>query len=365
MSQLTENLTVTSQQAKPAIKAAMKANRPSFLWGPPGVGKSELVEEITNELGGHMIDLRMAQMEPTDIRGIPFFNKDLGVMDWAPPIELPTEELASQYPCIVLFLDEMNSAPPAVQAAGYQLVLNGRVGKYVLPKNVHIVAAGNRDSDKGVTYRMPMPLANRFIHLEMRPDFASWQNWAIENQVHEDVVGYLSFAKQDLYDFDAKSSSRAFATPRTWTFVSQLLQEDDMEPETLYNLVAGTVGEGLATKFVAHRKIASKMPNPSDILSGKVKDLDVKEISAMYSLTISMCYELKSALETDKVDNKKFHEMCDNFFGYIMANFETELVVMGAKVALKTYKLPIEPSQLKNFDDFHKRYGNYIVEAGN
>ena len=365
MSQLTENLTVTSQQAKHAIKAAMKANRPSFLWGPPGVGKSELVEEITNELGGHMIDLRMAQMEPTDIRGIPFFNKDLGVMDWAPPIELPTEELASQYPCIVLFLDEMNSAPPAVQAAGYQLVLNGRVGKYVLPKNVHIVAAGNRDSDKGVTYRMPMPLANRFIHLEMRPDFASWQNWAIENQVHEDVVGYLSFAKQDLYDFDAKSSSRAFATPRTWTFVSQLLQEDDMDSETLYNLVAGTVGEGLATKFVAHRKIASKMPNPSDILSGKVKDLDVKEISAMYSLTISMCYELKSALETDKVDNKKFHEMCDNFFGYIMANFETELVVMGAKVALKTYKLPIEPSQLKNFDDFHKRYGNYIVEAGN
>ena len=365
MSQLTENLTVTSQQAKPAIKAAMKANRPSFLWGPPGVGKSELIEEITNELGGHMIDLRMAQMEPTDIRGIPFFNKDLGVMDWAPPIELPTEELASQYPCIVLFLDEMNSAPPAVQAAGYQLVLNGRVGKYVLPKNVHIVAAGNRDSDKGVTYRMPMPLANRFIHLEMRPDFASWQNWAIENQVHEDVVGYLSFAKQDLYDFDAKSSSRAFATPRTWTFVSQLLQEDEIDPETLYNLVAGTVGEGLATKFVAHRKIASKMPNPSDILSGKVTDLNVKEISAMYSLTISMCYELKSALETDKVDSKKFHEMCDNFFGYIMANFETELVVMGAKVALKTYKLPIEPSQLKNFDDFHKRYGNYIVEAGN
>ena len=365
MSQLTENLTVTSQQAKPAIKAAMKANRPSFLWGPPGVGKSELVEEITNELGGHMIDLRMAQMEPTDIRGIPFFNKDLGVMDWAPPIELPTEELASQYPCIVLFLDEMNSAPPAVQAAGYQLVLNGRVGKYVLPKNVHIIAAGNRDSDKGVTYRMPMPLANRFIHLEMRPDFASWQNWAIENQVHEDVVGYLSFAKQDLYDFDAKSSSRAFATPRTWTFVSQLLQEDEIDPETLYNLVAGTVGEGLATKFVAHRKIASKMPNPSDILSGKVTDLNVKEISAMYSLTISMCYELKSALETDKVDSKKFHEMCDNFFGYIMANFETELVVMGAKVALKTYKLPIEPSQLKNFDDFHKRYGNYIVEAGN
>ena len=365
MSQLTDNLTVTSVQTKKALVKAFAKKRPAFLWGPPGIGKSELVAEICNEMGGHMIDLRMAQMEPTDIRGIPFFNKDLGVMDWAPPIELPSEELASQYPIVVLFLDEMNSAMPAVQAAGYQLILNGRVGKYVLPENVVIVAAGNRDSDKGVTYRMPMPLANRFLHLEMRPDFASWQTWAVLNDIHQDVIGYLSFAKQDLYDFDAKSSSRAFATPRTWTFVSQLLEEDDCDADTLYNLVAGTVGEGLATKFMAHRKIASKMPNPSDILSGKVKDLDVAEISAMYSLTISMCYELKEALNTDKVESKKFHEMCDNFFGYIMANFETELVVMGAKVALKTYKLPIEPSQLKNFDDFHKRYGKYIVEAGN
>ena len=366
MSQLTDNLTVTSVQAKKFLQKAFTKNRPAFLWGPPGIGKSEIVTEIANEWGNTLvIDLRMAQMEPTDIRGIPFFNKDLGVMDWAPPIELPSEELAAQYDHVILFLDEMNSAMPAVQAAGYQLILNGRVGKYVLPGNVVIVAAGNRDSDKGVTYRMPMPLANRFLHLEMRADFGSWQEWAIINHIHEDVIGYLSFAKQDLYDFDAKSSSRAFATPRTWTFVSQLLEEDDCDADTLYNLVAGTVGEGLATKFMAHRKIASKMPNPSDILSGKVKDLDVTEISAMYSLTISMCYELKEALNTDKVESKKFHEMCDNFFGYIMANFETELVVMGAKVALKTYKLPIEPSQLKNFDDFHKRYGKYIVEAGN
>jgi hypothetical protein len=366
MSQLTDNLTVTSVQAKKALRKAFNKKRPAFLWGPPGIGKSEIVVEIANEWGNTLvIDLRMAQMEPTDIRGIPFFNKDLGVMDWAPPIELPSEELAAQYDHIILFLDEMNSAMPAVQAAGYQLILNGRVGKYVLPSNVVIVAAGNRDSDKGVTYRMPMPLANRFLHLEMRSDFGSWQEWAILNDIHKDVIGYLSFAKQDLYDFDAKSSSRAFATPRTWTFVSELLEEDDCDVDTLYNLVAGTVGEGLATKFMAHRKIASRMPNPSDILSGKVKELKVKEISAMYSLTISMCYELKDALETQKVENKTFHEMCDNFFEYMMANFETELVVMGAKVALKTYKLPIEPSQLKNFDEFHKKYGKYIVEAGN
>jgi hypothetical protein len=363
MTRTTDSMTVTSVQARKAILKAFKVKRPVFLWGPPGIGKSEVVADIAEEMSGLMIDLRMAQMEPTDIRGIPFFNKDINKMDWAEPVDLPDEALASQYPIVVLFLDEMNSAPPAVQAAGYQLILNRRVGKYRLPDNVVIVAAGNRDSDKGVTYRMPMPLANRFIHLEMRPDFNSWQNWAVNKNIHKDVVGYLSFAKQDMYDFNAKSSSRAFATPRSWAFVSQLLDDEDTDTDTLSNLIAGAVGEGLAVKFMAHRKVASRMPNPSDILSGKVTELNVKEISAMYSLTTAMCYELKEAFE-NKVDNKTFHQMAQYFFSYMMNNFETELVVMGSKVALKTFKLPIEPSQLKNFDEFHKKYGKYIVEAG-
>ena len=366
MSKVSDNLTITSVQARKAVLKAFQAKRPIFLWGPPGIGKSEVVQEISDELGGFVIDLRMAQMEPTDIRGIPYFNKDINKMDWAAPVDLPDEEFAKQYPVVVLFLDEMNSAPPAVQAAGYQLILNRRVGKYKLPDNVVIVAAGNRDSDKGVTYRMPMPLANRFLHLEMRADFTAWQNWAVDKGIHKDVVGYLSFAKQDLYEFDSKSSSRAFATPRSWVFVSDLLKDEDVDTDTLFNLVAGAVGEGLAVKFMAHRKVAGRMPDPADILSGKVKDLSVKEISAMYSLTVSMCYELRDALENKKVNNKEFHEMAKNFFTYIMANFETELVVMGAKIALKTYKLPIEPSLLgATFDDFHKKYGKYIVEAGN
>jgi lysyl-tRNA synthetase class II len=263
---------------------------------------------------------------------------------------------------VVLFLDELNSAAPSVQSAAYQLILNRRIGKYRLPKNVVMVAAGNRESDKGVTYRMPTPLANRFLHQEMKVDFASWQEWAVTNKVHKDVVGYLSFAKQDLYDFDSKSSSRAFATPRTWSFVSELLQEDDSDDNTMTNLIAGTVGEGLAVKFMAHRKIAGRMPNPADILSGKVTTLDVKEVSAMYSLVISMCYELKAAVE-NKVEDKKFQDMADHFLGYMMKNFETELTVMGARIALTTYNLPMMPTKLKNFDEFHQRFGKYILAA--
>jgi hypothetical protein len=358
---MSESRTVTALQAKKSLLKAFRVKRPLFLWGPPGIGKSELVEGIANDLGGLMIDLRLGQMEPTDIRGIPFYNKDIGKMDWAPPVELPDEEMAKDYPVVVLFLDELNSAAPSVQSAAYQLILNRRIGKYKLPDNVVMVAAGNRESDKGVTYRMPTPLANRFIHQEMKVDFASWQEWAVNNRIHKDVVGYLSFAKQDLYDFDAKSASRAFATPRSWTFVSELLAEGD-DDDTTMNLIAGTVGEGLAVKFMAHRKVAGRMPNPADILNGKVKDLNVKEVSAMYSLVISMCYELKAAVE-NKVEDKKFHDMADNFLGYMMKNFETELTVMGARIALTTYDLPFLPTKLKNFDEFHQRFGKYILQA--
>jgi hypothetical protein len=359
---MSDTRTVTSVQARKSLLKAFSKKRPLFLWGPPGIGKSELVADIAQELGGYMIDLRLGQMEPTDIRGIPFYNKDSGKMDWAEPVDLPTKEFASQYPIVVLFLDEMNSAAPSVQAAAYQLILNRRSGKYFLPDNVVMVAAGNRESDKGVTYRMPTPLANRFIHQEMRVDFASYQEWAVNNNIHKDVVGYLSFAKQDLYDFDPKSASRAFATPRSWTFVSQILEDEDGDDDTIMNLIAGTVGEGLAVKFMAHRKVAGRMPKPEDILSGKEKDLNVKEVSAMYSLVISMCYELKGAIEK-KVADKEFHNMADNFFAYMMKNFETELVVMGARIALTTYNLPFQPTKLKNFDEFHNRYGKYILQA--
>jgi hypothetical protein len=228
-----------------------------------------------------------------------------------------------------------------------------------LPDNVIVVAAGNREADKGVTYRMPAPLANRFVHLELRVDFDDWFQWAVANKIHKDVVGYISFAKQDLYDFDPKTASRSFATPRSWSFVSELL-DDELSDATLADLVSGAVGEGTGVKFMAHRKVAGRMPNPSDILKGKVKELKVKEISAMYSLTVSLCYELKDA-DQKKVPN--WNEMADNFFRFMMDNFETELTVMGAKIALSSYDLPIDPSRLKNFDEFHDRFGKYVIAA--
>jgi hypothetical protein len=338
----------------------MHKKRPVFLWGPPGIGKSDIVEQVTKTFSNsHLIDIRLSLWDPTDIKGIPYFDSNNVKMAWGAPSELPDEEMAAQYDNIVLFLDEMNSAAPAVQAAAYQLILNRRVGTYKLPDNVIIVAAGNRESDKGVTYRMPAPLANRFIHLELAVNFDDWFNWSVDNNQHKDVVGYLTFAKKDLYDFDPKSASRSFATPRSWSFVSELL-EDELDESTTTDLVAGTVGEGLAVKFMAHRKVASSMPNPTDILAGKVKELKTKEISAMYSLTVSLCYELKES--SDKND-KKFDDKVNNFLRFAMDNFDTELVVMGIKLALTQYALPIDPDEVECFDEFHNRFGKYIKAA--
>jgi hypothetical protein len=352
--------TVGPKAAKRAVQKAFKHNRPLFLWGPPGIGKSEIVHQIGKTIDAHVIDIRLSLWDPTDIKGIPYFDSTINKMVWAPPSELPDEQMASQYKNVILFMDEMNSAAPAVQAAAYQLVLNRRVGTYKLPDNVLIVAAGNREADKGVTYRMPAPLANRFIHLEMKVDFDDWFDWATANRIHKDVAGFLQFSKKDLYDFDPKSNSRSFATPRSWTFVSDLLADDDGDENTLADLISGGVGEGLAIKFMAHRKVSGKLPNPSDILKGKVKKMDTKEISAMYSLTVSLCYELKDAADKNAKD---WNNQVNCFFEFMMNNFETELVVMGTKLALTQYQLPLDPDEITCFDAFHAKYGKYISQA--
>lgn len=347
---------VGPKSAKTSIAFAIKMKRPTFLWGPPGIGKSDLVQQIGADTDREVIDVRLALWEPTDIKGIPYFDSNAGTMTWAPPAELPTDPDSKA----ILFLDELNSAPPAVQAAAYQLILNRKVGTYVLPKGVDIVAAGNRDGDKGVTYRMPAPLANRFVHLEMKVDFDDWQDWATLHGINPEVVGYIGYAKQDLYDYDPKSPSKSFATPRSWSFVSDLVSDTEIDTESLTNLVSGAIGDGLAVKFMAHRKIASKLPKPDDILDGKVKDLEIKEVSAMYSLTVGLCYELK-----DRADKKvsDWDKMADRFFEYMMKNFPTELVVMGAKTALTNYDLPLDASKMKSFDEFHKRFGKYVMNA--
>ncbi len=350
---------VGPKRAKRAINKAIQKRRPVFLWGPPGIGKSDIVKQIGEDAGREVIDIRLPLWEPTDIKGIPYFDSTANTMVWAPPAELPSDPDSKA----IIFLDELNSAPPAVQAAAYQLVLNRKVGQYTLPNNVVIIAAGNRMGDKGVTYRMPSPLANRFMHLEIRVDFEDWEHWALGHEIHPHVVGFLKQFKGDLYNFDPVQHDRAFATPRTWSFVSDML-DDNLPDSANTDMVAGLVGEGMAIKFMAHRKHAADLPDPSDVLNGKVKEFRAKEVSAGYALVTSLCYELRSRYEDAKRSGKidTFNESADNWLGFMMANFEPEMVIMGAHTVLKNYKVVFDRKKMKNFPDFFKRYANLLTD---
>jgi hypothetical protein len=384
--------TVSPSRLKLAIKHSITRKRPLFIWGQPGIGKSDLVAEVARSQGRPLIDVRLPLMEPTDIRGIPYlaevkvYDKDgnmvrdetgVPITDkefrWSTPSDLPTDEMSRA----LVFFDEMSAAPPSVQAATYQIILNRRIGNYVMPKDVVIVAASNRVKDKGVAYNMPMPLANRFTHLTLEVDADDWKEWATLNRVHKDVVGYISFQPGDLNNFNPSSESYAFSTPRSWYFASELLQEQmpdgtmidtSLPGDVLGDMIKGTIGEGPGVKFMTYRTQAANLPHARDVLSGKVTKLNNKQIDVMYALVTALTYELKdqadrgerATAQGDRKPMDEFQKQVDTFFRFVMDNFEDELAVMGAKTILGTYKLPIEAPVLKNWKEFVKRYSDLL-----
>jgi len=174
-----------------------------------------------------------------------------------------------------------------------------------------------------------------------------------------------------LYDFNPAADTKAFPTPRSWSFVSELMYDSDTENaeesdrSLEMDMVSGCVGEGVATKFQTHRNQKAHLPLPQDILDGKVKSGANIETSGQYALTTGMCYELKEAFEPMKTKgkHKEWHEMAENFLGFMMANFSTEMVIFGARTALKSYKLPFDHTKMKNFGDFFDKYGKLIIDA--
>lgn len=393
--QIMDTNTVTPSRLALAVDHAIKRQRPLMIWGAPGIGKSEIVAQVAQEQGRPLIDIRLPLMEPTDIRGIPYLA-DIKVYDasgnlvrdemglpitekdfrWSPPSDLPTEEHSRA----LVFFDEMSAAVPSVQAATYQIILNRRIGDYHLPKNVAIVAAGNRVKDKGVAFNMPMPLANRFSHLTLEVSAEEWKEHATRARYHKDVVGYISFQGQDLNNFNPSNDGYAFATPRSWKFVSDLIQEVGPDGElvdaristhVLSDLVKGTVGEAVGHKFMVYRTQVANLPSANDILTGKVTKLNTKQVDVMYALVVSLCYELQDAYNraeaTLKVKNDKpmeeFRQKVDTFFRFMMDNFEDELIVMGAKTVLGVYKLPIGAQKLTNWKEFVSKYADLLPGA--
>ena len=257
------------------LEHVLSTRWPAFVWGPPGVGKSSVVRKIANTQKLDLIDIRASLLDPTDLRGIP--TVEGGNARWCPPNFLPSDPNSKG----LLFFDELNAAPPLVQASLYQLTLDRRVGEYVLPDHWHIIAAGNRAEDASITFRMPAALSNRFIHLDFEIDFEDWRTWAIDHGIHPLVLGFLSTRQELLFNMD--SSDRGFPTPRSWEMVSDIINVTEHVSEAS-DIVLGTVGEAASIEFMSYCDSALSEEAIRKIIDNPEKAKLPKNLGNQYAL---------------------------------------------------------------------------------
>lgn len=249
--------------------AAAGTHTPVMLWGPPGVGKSQIVAQIAERAAVPLIDVRLAQMEPTDLRGIPF--RDGANVVWSVPALLP--DAARHGARGILFLDEITSAVPTVTAAAYQLILDRRLGEYRVPPGWAIFAAGNRHGDRGVTYQMPAPLANRFAHYELEPELDDWIAWAHARGIDPRVVAFLRFRPDLLFQFDPARYAAAFPSPRSWEYASRALAKFGDAPELVGEALSACVGAAAGSACRAYLEHLEAMPDVAAIAAGAGGDV--------------------------------------------------------------------------------------------
>lgn len=280
------------------VKRYLNANtrkRTTFLRGPSGIGKSEVVFQTSALLSDHVtnwkgvVDLRLAQMEPTDLRGVPYVDPETKRTTWARPDFLPSEGAG------ILFLDEITSAPPSIQAAAYQLCLTPE--DFGIPSDWMVIAAGNRKSDRGVTYNLAAPLQNRMCDISVDTTLDDFLNHAIGHDIRPEILSFLKDRPDLLHKFTPTGDMQPFPTPRAWFAVSHVL-DCDFPVQDRVEQIKGDIGEEAALVFETHLRTWESMPRIDDILDGKHVDMP-KDLSVRYCVAMG----LATRLDKDNFDN--------------------------------------------------------------
>jgi hypothetical protein len=270
----TENMIELSlQQAAKATRIYFERNIPVFWHGAPGIGKTDGAHALGASMGVPVHDWRANLRDPVDARGLPMPDLDKGCTRWLRPNDLPFE--GSDFPeSGILFCDEVNTASPAMQVVAMQLVHERRVGEHRLKAGWHVLAAGNRQSDRAAAQRMPTALRNRFAHITVTPDLKAWTDWANGAGIDPVVIAFLRFRPRLLHVMPGEQpeggeaipqDANAFPTPRAWAHVASVadIQDHDMR----HALVCGLVGEGPAAEFGGFYSVWKGLPSIADIIA--------------------------------------------------------------------------------------------------
>lgn len=295
---------VKVSQAISMITKAIKAKLVPMLIGSPGSGKSQIVHQIAKEYGLKVIDLRLSQCDPCDLMGFPQITN--GKAGYMPMITFPIEgdEVPTGYNGWLLFLDEFNSAPPAVQAASYKLVLDRMVGTHHLHKNVAIVCAGNLETDNAIVQPMSTALQSRLLHLELVVDMKEWVDWAATAGIDHRITSYINFKPGNLFTFQADHSDHTYACPRTWEFANRIMKVAEIGTPDLLPLLAGTLSEGVAREFLGFCKIYQDLPKIEYIVVNPDSVRVPDEPSILYALTGAISHHMT-------------HEICEPLMKFV------------------------------------------------
>jgi MoxR-like ATPase len=411
-----------------AIDVMRRTDVSFYIHGAPGISKSAVARQAADRHGIAFIDVRLSQMAPEDVRGVPMLGEIDGMKGvlWSPPLFYPrdldyqqtevvdgtkvirffnplgnngiryctapqitatsldggavqiidrkadrfTVSMIGQARSTILWsvtgkaeaivaLEEFNSAPPSVMAAAYQLILDRRLGDYCVPEGVMLLAMGNRDSDKGVTFKLPKPVANRFVHIEMVEHIDDWMGWSVMAGIHSDIVGYLARWPSKLLDFQPDSPIHSFATPRSWEMVSKIISQTPPPPSDVTRaLVCGAIGTAIGTEFLLHREFMEDMPDAQSILDGRTTRFRPKNAQhatqIAYSTAIQLLYLLKE--RHAEIERKQWFEQADRALGYMMSFFAPEVVVVAMRIGMLTYGLRFSSEHMPHFVEFTKTH---------
>ena len=281
------------------LKDSVISGTPAMIWGGPGIGKSDIPNQVAEDLDMNIIDFRANLFDPVDVRGIPYLTQaDADAQKytaWAVPDVFPIAERDGDRG--ILFIDELPTAPPATQNAFLQLLLNRQIGDYSLPIGWAILCAGNRLTDSAAVYQMPSPVRNRLAHYELEPTLDDWTKWAHKNNIDSDVIAFIQYRPNLLSDFNP--DEYAFPTPRAWSLVSKKLQKTNTAKDRMFYSVSALVGDGAAGEFVAFKEISDELPDIDAIIADPTKYKRNDNPALLYALANAIAVRA----EDSKMDN--------------------------------------------------------------